>query len=217
MQKSVWTRLSTSSSPPALDWRVVELDVDGRTARVRPQLAVAEVRRRLDEVLGVEGWSFAFRSLPGGAVACELSALGATKSAVAAPTPGRERADGLADDALVRAAELLGARPEVDQEADYFSEIDPQTGAVLYEPEARGAAQAPAAPPAPEEPAPEPEKPAGQQAIDRLIERLRSAGLGLQAAQLVMEHGGYGADPEEARELYAKLRALLLEQGSATS
>lgn len=68
------------------------------------------------------------------------------------------------------------------------------------------------APPTPQDPAPSAPKPAGQQAIDRLLERLRAEGLGLQAAKLVVQYGGYGADPAAAKELYAQLRALLLSR-----
>ncbi len=54
----------------------------------------------------------------------------------------------------------------------------------------------------------------GQQAIERLVDRLRSEGLGREAAALVVEHGGYGRSAEEARELYRRLRALLLQKGA---
>ena len=56
------------------------------------------------------------------------------------------------------------------------------------------------------------EKPAGQQAIDRLVERLRGEGLGLEAAKLLIEYGGYGDDPPTARDLYARLRALFKDR-----
>lgn len=57
-------------------------------------------------------------------------------------------------------------------------------------------------------------KPEGQQMIDRLIERLKAQGQGLAAARILVRHGGYGKDPQAARELYAELRLLLL--GAAT-
>lgn len=59
-------------------------------------------------------------------------------------------------------------------------------------------------------------KPDGHQVIDRLVERLRQEGLGADAARLVTSYGGYGGDPESSRELYAKLRALLVERGART-
>lgn len=80
-------------------------------------------------------------------------------------------------------------------------------------PAAPDAAVEPARPlggePAPGEAAPI--KSEGQRAIDKLVDRLREAGSGLEAARLVMAHKGYGNDPDEARELYARLRQLLLE------
>jgi hypothetical protein len=59
-------------------------------------------------------------------------------------------------------------------------------------------------------PTPASAKPAGQQMIDRLIERLKAQGQGLAAARILVRHGGYGKDPQAARELYAELRQLLL-------
>jgi hypothetical protein len=53
------------------------------------------------------------------------------------------------------------------------------------------------------------EKPTGQQMIDRLVDRLKDEGQGLAAARLLVRYGGYGKDPDTARELYAQLRALL--------
>lgn len=57
--------------------------------------------------------------------------------------------------------------------------------------------------------APEPAKPEPQELIDRLMERLKEAGLGKQAALIVTKHGGYGKTPDETRRLYGDLRALL--------
>ncbi|MFO7545675.1 MAG: hypothetical protein R6W77_09290 [Trueperaceae bacterium] len=50
--------------------------------------------------------------------------------------------------------------------------------------------------------------------IERLIERLREEGLGKEAALLVVRYQGYGRTPEESRELYGRLRSLLLEKGA---
>ncbi len=59
-------------------------------------------------------------------------------------------------------------------------------------------------------------KPDGHQVIDRLVERLRQEGLGADAARLVTSYGGYGGDAEASRELYAKLRALLVQRSART-
>ncbi|MEJ2359758.1 MAG: hypothetical protein P8Y13_17000 [Deinococcales bacterium] len=37
-----------------------------------------------------------------------------------------------------------------------------------------------------------------------------------EAAALVVEHGGYGRSAEEARELYRRLRELLLQKGAVS-
>ena len=63
------------------------------------------------------------------------------------------------------------------------------------------------------QPTPPAAKSAGQQAIDRLVDRLKEEGRGLEAARLLNTYGGYGGNPAAARELYAKLRALLLGDG----
>jgi len=83
-------------------------------------------------------------------------------------------------------------------------------------------AAAPQAPSRPSSQAPtaahdgETAKPDGHQVIDRLVERLREEGLGADAARLVTSYGGYGGDPEASRELYAKLRALLVQRSART-
>lgn len=98
--------------------------------------------------------------------------------------------------------------------------------ATLQDGSARAASDGPSAAAAPdltakplgtpaEAPGQAPIRSEGQLAIDKLVDRLRDAGRGLEAARLVMEHKGYGTDPNEARELYARLRQLLLD-GSAS-
>jgi hypothetical protein len=63
--------------------------------------------------------------------------------------------------------------------------------------------------------APVAEKPTGQQMIDRLVDRLKEEGQGLAAARLLVRYGGYGKDPDTARELYAQLRVLLRGEAAA--
>lgn len=56
---------------------------------------------------------------------------------------------------------------------------------------------------------------AGHEVIERLIDRLKELGLGREAAQLVVKYQGYGRTPQESRELYGRLRALLRNEAGA--
>jgi hypothetical protein len=182
------------------EWRIVEISADGKQARLRPQLLYSHVIQRLNEVLGLEGWSHRYFVLAEGVFASELSIQEITKSCWVADKKVVS-AELLAQDALVYAAEYFGMVSGIKQKVDYWVEYDPAQG-ILFEPE-------------PEmiqlEAAPVPGKSAGQQAIDKLIECLRDAGRGLEAAKLLIRYGGYGQNPETARELYGKLRELLRE------
>ena len=112
-------------------------------------------------------------------------------SAASPPSPGRRSF-------LRKGAAIAGAA--VPQEA---SEAKPAGPGV-----ASGAGAVPTAGEKPRAVAPV-EKPTGQQMIDRLVDRLKDEGQGLAAARLLVRYGGYGKDPDTARELYAQLRALL--------
>lgn len=79
------------------------------------------------------------------------------------------------------------------------------------------AQQGPAAPLSEATTAVEEPRPDGHLVIDRLLERLKAEGLGKEAAKLVVTHHGYGRTPEEGRELYRKLRELLLEKKEVAS
>ncbi|HRQ11676.1 MAG TPA: hypothetical protein PLG36_11670 [Trueperaceae bacterium] len=56
----------------------------------------------------------------------------------------------------------------------------------------------------------------GHEVIERLVERLKAAGQGREAARLVVRYNGYGSTAEESRELYGRLRALLKSGAEAT-
>ena len=110
------------------------------------------------------------------------------------------------------ASQAETAQPEVRAEPTPPS---PQPD-VQQKPQEVSSADEPADEPAAEEtprPTPPVAKSAGQQAIDRLVDRLKEEGRGLEAAKLLNAYGGYGGDPGAARELYARLRALLLGGG----
>lgn len=190
---------------------MVKLSPDQTSAQVRPQLRYAAVLERLDETLGTGGWSNTYTPLEANAFICSLSTEEVVKSVVVTLTPERD-ATQHAQDALVYAAELLGLKPPADPNQAYWVDYNPEAGEPLFEP-AVTPEVAPEAPPL--EPPPVPEKPAGQQAIDRIVDRLREQGLGLEAAKLLVAHGGYGSDPQAAKELYANLRSLLLRKEAA--
>jgi hypothetical protein len=176
------------------------------------------------------------------AVVCELALLGIHKSAVARSFAGTLPMDRVAGWALGRAAGLFGMRPvtasgawvdfdleagepvvEPEVEPEFGSEVGPGTmpdgpvraapegwvedGAADREQQAGGASDGEAVEAGEA-------RSEGQQVIERLVDRLRAEGLGREAAALVVEHGGYGRTAEEARELYRRLRSLLLQKGA---
>ena len=206
MSDDAWHKLAAPFPAAAMRWRVVALSSDRAQARLRPLLEYQAVVDRFDEVLGRAGWSLQLAPLGASAVVCTLQALGVSKSvAVAFGTDDAEKA---ARDAVALAAEQFGLRPPVERAAEYWVECDPESGEPLYEPTI-----SPPVVTARDEAAPvSHDKTPGQQAIDRLLERLKAEGQGLEAAKLVVAYGGYGSSPEKARELYGKLRALLLNQ-----
>ncbi len=239
MGQDAWTSLAQPFPASALEWRVIRLDDDGLRAQARPQLRVDAVLRRLDETVGVAAWSNTLLSLGSPAdvlaLACTLTVEGVSKSAAASLGPSMS-ASALADDALVYAAERFHMLPPADLNLSYWVDYDKENQTMLYEPSApsaeaseEGAPEPVAAPfsaaeetpgtetpsttsntAASSQPASKPTtKPAGQQAIDRLVERLGAEGKGLEVAKLINAYGGYGTDPNAARELYARLRELL--------
>lgn len=210
---------------------MVEVGDAGDEVRVVPRVGASALHARLDAAHGSRGWSVSYAAMPGEAIACHLLVEGVTKGAVAGPAlvGGAEATAAIA---FARAASLFGAAPAWPADASAWVACDPETleplhapvrpesgaGPVAAPPSVTGAA-APADVPAP---APAgvvgvedalleaPAKPEGQQMIDRLIERLKAQGQGLAAARILVKHGGYGKDPQAARELYAALRQLLL-------
>jgi hypothetical protein len=220
-------QLAAPFAAASTEWRVIE--ILGDEAKVRPQLRFERVRQRLDETLGVAGWSSRYRAM-GEAVACELSVGNVTKSALAESTHVDKST--ASQDAFVYAAELFGMLPPMNRFETYQVDYDPEAKAPLFdpevetnnlepgelEPEVRPDGMRPSSGTA-ADPAPEvteaPAKSAGQQAIDKLVERLEGEGKGKDVAKLVIKYGGYGQNPDAARELYSKLRALLVGEGAS--
>ncbi len=208
-----WAPLAAPFPAEAPRWRVVEMDSVEHRALVAPELDPVAITSRLDEVLGREGWSQRFQAPSPEAIICELEIAGVCKAAVVARrTPGDD-AEHLGAAALAQAAERFGLRPPTEPSVCYWVDADPESGQPLHDPPGDASVQRPTSTAEPAAPA----KPEGQLAIDRLVERLREEGHGLEAARVLITYGGYGHDPETARDLYAKLRSMLLEQGKADS
>ncbi|MEX2535466.1 MAG: hypothetical protein WD273_07670 [Trueperaceae bacterium] len=217
MHSSDWDRLAAPFQRQQMTWRIQELAPDQSSARLRPQLLLEAITNRLDEVAGRPGWSFRFRAF-GDGVGCELVVDGVARSAIVVPGREEEGPEECSRAALARAAELFGLLPPVDVEGSYWVDYDPDEGMALT-PDDVDAGDAPSYPQPsstaarrPESAGPEPVKPEGQQAIDRLVERLKLEGHALDAARLLVEYGGYGSDPQAARELYGRLRELLAKR-----
>lgn len=203
-------RLFAPFPASALRWRVIEIDTVEPRARLAPELASEAVIDRLDEVVGRAGWSNRFLPLGSDALIGELSVDGVTKSAVVRIHSLQDDPESLASWALSRAARLFGMQPPAPPETSVWVDADPETGEPLHPPELSGGDAATAFAPRPTSETAA--KPAGQQAIDRLLDRLREEGLGLESAKLLIEFGGYGDDPDTARDLYTRLRALLKDR-----
>lgn len=204
----VWDMLSEPFPPEELQWRVEALSKDQRRALIAAYVNHKAVLDRLNEVAGVQSWHDSYEVLQAAgfyAVKCRLTIMEITKEDVG---EGDSLKAAFAE-ALVRAAAKFGIGRFQQQWVDY----DPTSG--KFTPphlgdmvEGCGSSDLEAPPPHSES------KPEPQELIDRLIERLRQAGLGKQAALIVMKYGGYGKHPEETRKLYGELRALLKSQAS---
>ena len=177
-------------------------------------------------VAGVRKGAVAAAALAGGPVAtAEVAfARAAELFGLRAPLPGGAAAWVPCDPETLVPLHLPDVEGDVDVGAPQAGAGDafagPGAGEGPSEPSSAGAERGPAAwgasaavapasvSAAPVAPAPA-EKPTGQQMIDRLVDRLKDEGQGLAAARLLVRYGGYGKDPDTARELYAQLRVLL--------
>ncbi|MGK0618410.1 Rad52/Rad22 family DNA repair protein [Meiothermus cerbereus] len=219
----IWDMLHEPFPPEELQWRVEALSKDKRRALVAPYVSHKAVLDRLDEVVGVQGWQDSYEVLqtpaqPAGlyAVKCRLTIMDICKEDVG---EGDSLKAAFAE-ALVRAAVKFGVGRFLIQLEQQWVEHDPVSG--KFTPPVLGMAEGyiePATETKPlqrsaSSPIPSEVKPEPQELIDRLIERLKHAGLGKQAALIVMKYGGYGKHPEETRKLYGELRALLKGQAS---
>jgi len=231
MNSEVWNKLAEPFPAGEVQWRVEALSKDKRRALVVPYVDARTVLDRLDEVLGPSGWADSYELLEARdanyAVRCRLTVLDTAKEDVG-------EGDSLKaafSDALKRAAVKFGIGRYLYRLDKQWVDHDPDSGRFkipelnwgepkpLLEgsrPDLKRAEPAPLAePPRPLPPEAvegaegEPAKPEPQELIDRLMERLKEAGLGKQAALIVNKYSGYGKTPDETRRLYGELRALL--------
>jgi hypothetical protein len=240
MSAPSWSRLAAPFPPDAVRWHAVAIDEAGGRVRLAPHLDPERLRARLDEVAGDGGWSLRLDAWGAEGLVAQLAIGETVRSAVVrvAPTAGMAGDDRPLDPgvaatgaAWTAAAEAFGACLPVQVLDDGWVELEPAGREPLRRPEhalAPAGARDVAAPDADPSTALRPDvepagaggepdagdrepKPEAHRVIDRLVDRLRDEGLGAEAARLVAGHGGYGSDPGASRELYAKLRALLLE------
>lgn len=225
-----WSTLAAPFPASSLRWHAVGRSADGLRVRLAPHLAPEALRERLDTAVGPDGWSFELRAWTASSLIADLTVRGVSRAAVAQvldrPGIGADdtvvaASETVTGAALTAAAALFGATLPTRGADDDWVDADPESGAALHPPQLSMSAPAsepigvPASEPAAGAPASEDGKPEPHRVIDRLVERLREEGLGGEAAKLVSRYGGYGADVAQSRELYAKLRSLLLERSGA--
>lgn len=235
MSADPWSRLAAPFPVSALAWHAVAGSGDGARLRLAPHLPEAAVRERLDAVVGPANWGVRLAAWGEGGLIAELTVAGATRAAaIRTPVAGRG-SDGTTPPpdaaeagaaAVSAAAAAFAMLPPVVLLSDGWVDADPETGEALHLPATRARevpASAAGGTPSVEAAAPDADagsapgaKPEAQKVIDRLVERLREEGLGAEAAKLVTSYGGYGSDVERSRELYARLRSLLIERSSET-
>ncbi len=236
-------RIARAFPDHPIEWRIMELSEDLSQAQVRPQLSYDVVIEHLNSTLGKAGWSFSYCTIGDKALGCSLS-IGSSDKAISKSvvlSVGHD-AEQSSRDALVQAAEYFGIVSGADITQHYWVDYDPEAKDILFEPEYEQAQIEDIASKefsgfpldtgqdvveeldmskfsgplvdldndADEDHS----KTEGQQKIDRLVERLKADGMGLQVAKLTVQYGGYGNNPDEARILYGKLRDLLISKTS---
>lgn len=237
MLRPSWARLAAAFPPTPSGWVLRELSPDRLSARVAPVPPAAAIRARLDDVVSPAGWSCQLLPLGERALVCNLTVEGVTRAGVYESPPGTVpgsplgSAAALAEAAFAAAASQFGMRADG---AEAWVDHDPESGEVLLDEAVPvGSDVLPASPPESSAGAVldgatgttandvyhqgADARPEAHQVIDRLVERLKAEGLGAAAAKLVVRYGGYGRDAEESRELYGRLRALLMHKVTVPS
>ncbi|WP_034385879.1 hypothetical protein [Deinococcus sp. YIM 77859] len=182
-------------------WAVAE--VRGDQARVTLVPDSDQLALHLERVDPAWSLTWACESVAPPVVRARLSVLGAVREGLAS---GHSLQDAKLR-ALADAAHFFGvALPTEAQWVEYDPEEGPNTADLVAEAES---AAAPAARPAarPPEPPRDPQMEKARRHIEDLMDQIRAAGKGGEAARVIMN--GYGETLEESRAIYKELQAIL--------
>lgn len=206
-----WQKLITIFPPEAIEWRIIKITEDNSQAQVRAQLYYQAVMDRLNQI-GETNWSNRYIPILDNAIIAEIEINDTVKSHISSLVNPILDSTIIAQDAFVQAAEGFGIKAAIDRQKEYWVDYDSVTKTIIFEPEI--ATNINTIEPSKPVQAIKQGKSETKEVIDRLVERLGSEGLGLEAAKLLTEHGGYGDNSDSAKQLYGKLRALLLAKSA---
>ena len=179
------------------------VEVRGDRARVLPVLGAptlyAALSARFDEAWNLH-WSV--ESASPVVVRCRLEFLGHAREGLG----GALDLDSARSLALTQAAQAWEVVPPDFPSESVWVEYDPEEGPNL---DGLGEDELGAPDQGAQESPPDPQMEKAKRHIDELMDQLRERGLGKQAVLVLTRHGGgYGADLEESRRVYAELKAL---------
>lgn len=177
------------------------LEVRGDQARVTPAPDLDALSAHLDRADPTWALTWACDSVQPPVVRAHLQLGGLSREGLAtAHTLADAKLAALAD-----AARLYGVAPASE---GHWVEYDPDDGANTTDLDAEAPLpSAPSAPPRVTEPPRDPQMEKARRHIEDLLEQLKVAGRGGEAARILMR--GYGETLEESRDIYKRLQTLL--------
>ena len=202
----IWQVLQSGFPRDAIEWRIVDIDEGSSQAQVKPQLQYQAVIDRLNQI-GKTNWSNRFISISENTVVAELTIAGIAKSKAKSLKQPLINDTILTKDAFIETAALFDIVCGYEEKR-FWVDYDAEAGEIIFEPELSLVEKAEIKQELPKEET----KPKTKEVIDRLVERLGEEGLGLEAAKILTQYGGYGNNSESAKELYGKLRELLMSK-----
>ncbi len=177
------------------------LEVRGDQARVNPAPDLDTLAAHLERVDDAWGIEWACDSVQPFVVRAKLTVSGMTREGLAsAPTLGDAKLAALAE-----VARVYGVSPTGE---GHWVEYDPDDGPnTTHLDEDAEPAPPPRAMPLPPEPPRDPQMEKARRHIEDLLEQLKAAGKGGEAARILMR--GYGETLDESRTIYKELQAIL--------